>query len=606
MEKNTILAIVLSTLVLVGFMFFQTTFFPAKNAPENTSNAGSVQTAAPEQVNEAVKPSVQAAVVSEPEKSDEILTEENFTITTDKVRVVFTNRGGDIVSYELLDHLDRDTGKGVELSDNVSNTNRMCALAFGSASNPIINDIFFSKRIDDNTIGFFKTFNIKNSDNTDNVFTIAKTYTFKNGEYAFKLDVTVDGDTGSNGLNFGGASYTIRTSPQLGPHFNRKTDRYESRQFIAYNGDKSKRIVLSDKQFKEYDKGNMSWVGIGGKYFVGLIIPENKSIVKSAYYSSLMEINDYANAQALLVRDAFNGGKINDTYYLYFGPRNEKDLHRYNSPENNAWNLKGQNLGESLQSNGFLSWLETALKWMMEMIYKVVPNWGASIIILTIFLKMIMFPLTKKSSMGTLKMQELQPELQAIQAKYKDNPQKLQAETAKVYKAAGYNPVSGCLPMVFMFVILFAMFNLFNNYFEFRGAMFIPGWIPDLSVGDSIYTFKFTIPFIGNELRLLPIIYVVSQLLFGKITQNGGTMTGSSAAQMKIMMYGMPLFFFFIFYNAPSGLLLYWTVSNFVQLIQQLVINGIMNKKKAALAANGKTAVSGRSSNIKQFPKNKR
>lgn len=208
--------------------------------------------------------------------------------------------------------------------------------------------------------------------------------------------------------------------------------------------------------------------------------------------------------------------------------------------------------------------------------------------------------------MGTLKMQKLQPELQAIQAKYKDNPQKLQAETAKVYKAAGYNPVSGCLPMVFMFVILFAMFNLFNNYFEFRGAMFIPGWIPDLSVGDSIYTFKFTIPFIGNELRLLPIIYVVSQLLFGKITQNGGTMTGSSAAQMKIMMYGMPLFFFFIFYNAPSGLLLYWTVSNFVQLIQQLVINGIMNKKKAALAANGKTAVNGRSSNIKQFPKNKR
>jgi YidC/Oxa1 family membrane protein insertase len=210
-----------------------------------------------------------------------------------------------------------------------------------------------------------------------------------------------------------------------------------------------------------------------------------------------------------------------------------------------------------------------------------------------------MFPLTKNSSLGTMKMQEMQPQLQAIQAKYKNDPQKMQQETAKIYKEAGYNPVSGCLPMVFMFVVLFAMFNLFNNYFEFRGAMFIPGWIPDLSVGDSVYTFKHALPLFGNELRLLPIIYVISQLLFGKITQNGGTMTGSNAAQMKMMMYGMPLFFFFIFYNAPAGLLLYWTVSNFMQLIQQLVINKIMKNAKA----ESKKSAKSKTANIKKFPK---
>jgi len=196
-------------------------------------------------------------------------------------------------------------------------------------------------------------------------------------------------------------------------------------------------------------------------------------------------------------------------------------------------------------------------------------------------------------------MQEMQPQLQAIQTKYKDNPQKMQQETAKIYKEAGYNPVSGCLPMVFMFVVLFAMFNLFNNYFEFRGAMFIPGWIPDLSVGDSIHTFKNSLPLFGNELRLLPIIYVISQLLFGKVTQNGGTMTGSNAAQMKMMMYGMPLFFFFIFYNAPAGLLLYWTVSNFMQLIQQVVINKLMKNAKA----ESKKSAKSKTANIKKFPK---
>jgi YidC/Oxa1 family membrane protein insertase len=234
---------------------------------------------------------------------------------------------------------------------------------------------------------------------------------------------------------------------------------------------------------------------------------------------------------------------------------------------------------------------------MMEMIYRVIPNWGLSIIILTIVLKIVMFPLTKKSSLGTLKMQELQPKMQVLQAKYKDNQQKQQEEMAKLYKEAGYNPVSGCLPMLLQFVVLFAMFNLFNNYFEFRGAMFIPGWIPDLSVGDSVYAFKFNLPFLGNQLRLLPIIYVISQLLFGKITQNGGTTTGASATQMKIMMYGMPIFFFFIFYNAPSGLLLYWTVSNVIQMIQQIAINRIMADKQAEIAL-------AKNPNIKRFPKN--
>jgi YidC/Oxa1 family membrane protein insertase len=130
--------------------------------------------------------------------------------------------------------------------------------------------------------------------------------------------------------------------------------------------------------------------------------------------------------------------------------------------------------------------------------------------------------------------------------------------------------MSGCLPLLIQFPIIIAMFNLFNNYFEFRGAMFIPGWIPDLSVGDSLMTFNFNIPFLGNALRLLPVIYVASQLLFGKLTP---TAPGGSNMQMKMMMYGMPIFFFFIFYNAPSGLLLYWTTSNVLQLVQQLIIN---------------------------------
>ncbi|MBR0101699.1 MAG: membrane protein insertase YidC, partial [Treponema sp.] len=219
----------------------------------------------------------------------------------------------------------------------------------------------------------------------------------------------------------------------------------------------------------------------------------------------------------------------------------------------------------------------------------VIPNWGVSIIILTILLKLALFPLTKKSLEGTQKMSKVQPKMKEIQDKYKSDPQKMQQETAKLYKEIGYNPMSGCLPLVFQFVILWSMYHLFNNYFEFRGASFIPGWINDLSSTDNVCTFGFSIPWLGNELHILPIIYLISQLLFGKITQNGGTSVGQSGGQMKMMMYGMPILFFFLFYSAPSGLLLYWTVSNIFQLGQQLFINYRMKNKPVVVNKSQKT-----------------
>ena len=135
--------------------------------------------------------------------------------------------------------------------------------------------------------------------------------------------------------------------------------------------------------------------------------------------------------------------------------------------------------------------------------------------------------------------------------------------------------------MLIQFPLIFAMYGLFNNYFEFRGAMFIPGWIPDLSQGDSLMTLPFTVPFVGwKNLRILPIVYVISQLLFGKVTQTPGSAQQNSS--MKFMMYGMPLIFFFIFYNAPSGLLVYWIFSNVLTLIQQVVINKMMEQKRSS------------------------
>ena len=574
MNKNTIIAIVLSTIVVLASLILQPMLFP--NTANNVAESENVTEETSAVKVEEDKKDLSLIVEDESDKNVE---EQFFEITTKNAQIVLTNRGGDMISYKLLNHIDVDTKDGIQMVDNVSKTNRACAVAFGDVNSPINNEIFNVTHKDENVYFFTKSISIKKEDGSVSKIILGKRYTFDPESYVFKLDILIHGDDIENLV------YTLRTSPQIGPHFDPKLNRYENRQFISFNGEKTKRQVISAKQFKSYNKDYL-WNGIGGKYFVNLVVPLNPEKMDNSYYSTLInEENNYSNAQAICVRKPFSED-VEDSYYMYYGPREEKALKIFNVAENNSWKLSGLKLNECLNSNGWLGWLETILKWFMEVINKFVHNWGVSIIIMTILIKLLMFPFTKKQSLGTLKMQEIQPKIQAIQAKYKDNQQKLQQEMAKIYKDNGYNPMSGCLPMLVQFLILFAMYNLFNNYFEFRGSSFIPHWIEDLSSGDSIYTLKFDIPFFGNQVRILPFIYLASQLLFGKITGNGGTAApGTSQAQMQMMMYVMPIMFFVMFYNAPSGLLLYWTVSNIFQMGQQIIINKTMKQKKAELAA---------------------
>ncbi len=579
MDKNTVWAIVLSALVLFASIFIQNKYFAPRTLPDAVQTAevaaesGVLQNDAPSAVSVAAE---SASGVDKTADVEEVLEEKEYTIETQTLRVRFTNRGGDIIGYELKEHL--DGADAVQMAKNISSTNRAFSLAFGNSTATPINDLFNVKIIDDKTIGFYKEFSASNVSGEKNTFVLVKQYSFDEKEYLFKLDITVDGDKTMNGLASGDAAYTLRGSPQIGPYYNPKIDRYERRTFMFFSKEKLKKLHLSDGQIKTFDK-DFSWAGVAGKYFVQHIVPSSASIIQSAFYSTKNRVDDFQDAQLFFVREPVKGAFAQDSYYVYMGPKVEKTLKTYNNAAENGWKLSGLKLDESLGSD-WLGWLQTFLKFLMEFFYKLIPNWGVSIILMTILLKVAMYPLTKHSSVSTLKMQELQPRIQEIQTKYKNSPEKMNAEMAKFYKEAGYNPLSGCLPLLIQFPLIFAMFNLFNNYFEFRGAMFIPGWIPDLSVGDSVYVFPAHIPLIGElPLRLLPIIYVASQLLFTKITQTAST-NAAGGNSMKYMMYGMPLFFFFMFYSAPAGLLLYWTVSNFLQLIQQLFINKIMHAKK--------------------------
>lgn len=582
MDKNVVLAIVLSILIVIGGVTVQTKFFPSKPEKQNTQTT---EQAASSPVNEATKAGGSAAdtvVVNEPSsgvaaiaQADDLnIAEQRDVIETPLVRVEFTNRGGDIVSFKLKQHSSKSDY--VEMAEYVTENNRAFSVVLGDANGTPVNQLFNVKKISETEIGFYRPFTVQNADGTTSTFTLVKQYSFKPNDYMFELKVTVDGDASFGGLKMGQSAYTIKTSPQIGPEWNVKQDKYEYRKFYHYANGKKKVTTIGNGQVKNFTDA-ISWSGVTGKYFALLVLPE--APVQGIQYSSVSGNPDNPVSQIFLSRASITANRNTDTWKIYIGPRTEKFLSKYNLAMNNPYGIADAHLDEVVDSSGILGPLEVLLKKIMELFYLLVPNWGVSIILLTVLTRIILFPLTKKSSEATLKMQELQPRIQEIQEKYRGNPQKMNEEMAKFYKTVGYNPLSGCLPLLIQFPLIFAMYNLFNNYFEFRGAMFIPGWIPDLSTGDSVMTFPFVLPVLKwTDLRLLPIIYVISQLLFGKVTQTPNATQQN--ASMKIMLYGMPLFFFFIFYNAPSGLLLYWTFSNLLTLAQQVIINRMMHRKK--------------------------
>ena len=582
MNKNTVIAMVLSGLVIAAAMFVQYKFFPPVPVEQQSSAAVPTteqQAQVPQNTFVAETAPADFGVLETPDET--VIGEQTVTVKTDIAEITLTNRGGDIVSYKLLEHNNSKGDSYVEMVKNITDRNRAFSIALGSAQAPALNQFFNVKDETINgkrSVGFFKTISIKNQDGSVSSFTLAKRYTFLPDDYMFELAVTVSGDADMKGLNFDNAGYTLRTMPQIGPDWDAKADRYEYRNFFSYIDGKKKDSALKANQTKLITD-TVSWAGISGKYFSLIVIPSvpAQQILYSAAQPNTDTVQD---GQLFFSRPVITGNKVTDVYRIYLGPCSENILSTYNIPSKNNYNYDNVRIDTVAASSGIWRPLEVVLKWLLQFFYKLIPNWGVSIILVTIFIKLIFFPLTKKSSEATQKMQEHQPELKALQEKYKKNPQKLQEETAKFYQKYGYNPLSGCLPLLIQLPILFAMYRLFNNYFEFRGAMFIPNWIPDLSVGDSVLQFPSPIPFLGwTDLRILPIVYVVSQIVFSKITQPPSSDQQQNST-MQIMMYGMPIFFFFMFYNAPAGLLIYWTCTNFLMLVQQLIIKAMMNKKE--------------------------
>lgn len=603
-RRRTVLAVVLSTIVVsVGFMV-QNALFPPSTQQQSTqvsAQTGSQETALPAQSSKTILPAVLPAPAERSAAASIIpipVQEQKYVVETDVVRATFTNAGGELVSLTLKKHRDMsDSRGGVDMVVPGSEGSDGLSLSFGSALSPM-RELMNTQYLDENkhTIAFSRMFEAPMAGSEQKVpFVLKKVFSFNDGEYMFGLAVSIEQPDGKPiVLGSNGIAYRIDLGPQIGPRFDQLPKNADYRKYIAeVNG--KKKIENPKANTATTVAPSATWLSMSGKYFAFIAVPK-APISGYEIETSQDPLIKQTNTLGLL-RSSFSGASTTDTYYFYFGPKTSGELGKYEYADKNGFGLSNLKLEDAMEGSGILGWLESILKFLLNLFYSLIPNYGVAIILVTVLIKALLFPLTKKSSLSTARMAELQPKMQELQAKYKNNPQKLNQEMAEFYKRENYNPMSGCLPLLIQFPLFIAMYNLFNNHFDLRGAMFIPGWINDLSLPESIVNFgNFRVPIVGwNDLRALPIIYLFSQLLYGKFTQSPQSAQPNSqqASQMKLMMYGMPIMFFFILYDVPAGLLIYWIVNNIITIIQQMVINDLMKKHKIGGRAAGLAGAEG-------------
>jgi YidC/Oxa1 family membrane protein insertase len=227
---------------------------------------------------------------------------------------------------------------------------------------------------------------------------------------------------------------------------------------------------------------------------------------------------------------------------------------------------------------GLLDGVAKIISSMMYGIYKFIPNWGVTIVLISTIIYFAMYPLTLKGMMSMKRMQTLQPMIMQLKEKNKDNPQKLNKEMMELYKQHKVNPVGGCLPMLLQMPVFIGLYQVLWRSVSFKGANFL--WIKDLSQPDRLFLMPFNVPFLGNEFNLLPLLIAIIMFLQQKFTARNMVITDpNQAVQQKMMGTIMPIFIGFIFYKFASGLTLYFTMFYIYSTFSQWKMSKVTNRK---------------------------
>lgn len=534
MEKRAFLAIALSLLVLVLYQEWISRQYPTpppQPPVEQKTEAGKSGTA------ESVTPSVPAEIKPVPTPAGKPI--QDIRVETDNYIALFTSQGARLKSFKFKHyHTTADPNSPpFEMIATVPGVPYPLGVKWSNA--PASDDASIVYRVDGGDFNLSgeaqRTLTFQGT-GPDGV-TITKKLSFSGAQYPIGLEVIARAADGSVL-----APAVLLTTPEQ--HAKPNPDApFEG--LIAVVDDKVKREPVSDelKQGKEFS-GQLSWAGFGFSYFLMALVPENGAGYRVAVHQS---------GPALVLTVAEPTGKPDGSRYtLFVGPKELSIL---------------ESIGKGMEKAidfGYFGFISIPFLYILHFFHQFTGSYGIDIILLTVLLKILTAPLTHKSYASMKQMQKLQPQMERLKEKFKDDREKLNKEIMEMYRRNGVNPLGGCLPMVVQFPVFIGLYNALYIPIELRHAPFL--WINDLSKPDwESLPFEFA----GWHLGVPVLTILMGASMF---IQQWMTPTAGDPNQRKLMLM-MPLIFTFMFVTFPAGLTIYWLINNILSIAQQWWIN---------------------------------
>ena len=490
---------------------------------------------------------------------------EKFTLKNDVLVLEISATGANVIDAKLLKALTADN-KPIELFQYTPNHKYFARSGLISLNNnDLPNHTSTFKLTQSGKDGAGRPFLTLTSDR--NGVKLEKTFSLNPGSYIIEVDHRVtqsssnatslvlytelvrDGSQEQKIGPFGGA---FSASTFTGPAVYTDKEKFNKLEFTAI--DKNK--ITTPTQVPAGDPG---WIAMVQHYFAGAWIPSDK--FARDIYAGKIDNGLYRIGMQTPLGVVAQGSTVIEKSRLFVGPQEESVL------ETIAPGF------ELLKDYGYLTILAKPIFWLLEKIHGYVGNWGWSIILLTVLIKLVFFPLSAASYKSMARMKEVQPRLMSMREQYKGDPQKLNQAMMEMYRKEKINPLGGCLPVVVQIPVFIALYWVLLSSVELRGAPWIL-WVHDLSLPDTSISdlLGFTQHF---PVGILPIIMAISMYVQTKLNP-----TPPDPIQAKVMMY-MPIIFSVMFFFFPSGLVLYWVVNNLLSIAQQWQINQMFGKKEA-------------------------
>jgi YidC/Oxa1 family membrane protein insertase len=558
MDRNAVAAVILISVIMTVWLVWFSPQPPVQAPTEQIAPQAEPDSGA--SANEPVTSSTTSFSTSTDSSFADALVGEarHLSIETDYYTAVLSSKGATIVSFELKNYRQFDQETPIQMIE--PGHGGAIGLEFTSPSSHLISsrDLFFDIDVDQEAVDVGDAERIVTFRSQLGEGNLIVRYTFKPSSYEIGMEV----------LKENPAQFMTRAGYEVvwsgGIPFAEGLGNQEAlvAAAIARSGGEIELINLTSEQTERTNlNGDIEWVAVRNGFFASVLIPDGET--RGAELEGV-RVDDEAGAvlanhynTRLMVPDS---GTEVDAYRFYIGPIDFNEIKDYGL---DLYDVVDYGFGQTIT--------RPIAKWLIIPVFGIlsrfVSNYGFIIILFAIFIKLLLYPLTKSSFKSMAMMKKLQPEMTAIKEKHGDDSQKQQQAMMKLYKDSGVNPIGGCLPQLLQLPILYSLFRFFPSAIEIRQQGFL--WCSDLSAPDVLFELPFTLPIYGAHVSGFPMLMSAAMIIQMRLQ---GTHQ-QQAGQMKVMMMIMPVFILVIFNNFAAGLSLYYLMYNVLSAIQQKYIN---------------------------------